>query len=506
MPPCTGVADENRRSATASAAAGQMRRPRNQVARACFGMTALRRTGTINIGAMASLAGAFALFALAALLIVRRQVEFIRLDGLGTLAFRDIIYYPVRAFLEGVSPYDAERYLSRYPAAYAFPPYLPSTLLIHLPFGLLPLGISAVVYDAVLLGLTVLLAFVALRLNGFRASAVPVLLVAALVLFSPSGRENFFLGEVTLQVALAAYLALAYARRKPWISGLGLAVTAFKPTYALPLGLLMLARGDRRAVALGVALALVLNLLVVGALVHDGGSLVTVWNQFQDSVRGFEAAILANDPARSPYRIDGIALIGRVVGHSLSAPQQALVSIGVLAIAAMALRSPILGQPNAPVGLSAGVILTAVLLGFYHQRHDPLVLTLPLVALARRPLAPSLDGHGLRWFLLAPLIVLFCNYAGGYQVLNRLGYLVQVDSVLALAQRPQAVLLASLNGAALVALLLAYVYLAIRATRLARATPDSVGHAAAVPLPVHSPSRAGSGLVARGGPRSPSTE
>ena len=54
------------------------------------------------------------------------------------LDFHSGVYYPVRALLTGENPYDRARFLSLYPVSDGFPPYPPFTLLLHLPFGLLP--------------------------------------------------------------------------------------------------------------------------------------------------------------------------------------------------------------------------------------------------------------------------------------------------------------------------------------------------------------------------------
>src|SRR6188508_1124559 len=39
--------------------------------------------------------------------------------------FQNTIYYPVRAFIDGVNPYDRATYRAHYPAE-TFPPFLPS--------------------------------------------------------------------------------------------------------------------------------------------------------------------------------------------------------------------------------------------------------------------------------------------------------------------------------------------------------------------------------------------
>ena len=51
--------------------------------------------------------------------------------------FASAVYYPTRAFVEGVSRM-MPRYLPRFPTPAPASPYLPGTLLLHLPFGLMP--------------------------------------------------------------------------------------------------------------------------------------------------------------------------------------------------------------------------------------------------------------------------------------------------------------------------------------------------------------------------------
>src|SRR3954471_170693 len=62
-------------------------------------------------------------------------------------------YYPVRALLSGENPYDRERFLSLYPITAGFPPYPLFTLLLHLPFGLLPHTAAEVLYALFTAGL-----------------------------------------------------------------------------------------------------------------------------------------------------------------------------------------------------------------------------------------------------------------------------------------------------------------------------------------------------------------
>src|SRR5262249_25021721 len=75
--------------------------------------------------------------------------------------FRDAVYYPVVAFLDGRNPYDQSAQARTYPVGQPFPPYLPLTLLAHLPFGLLPRAEARHLFLSVVVSLTALLAAVA---------------------------------------------------------------------------------------------------------------------------------------------------------------------------------------------------------------------------------------------------------------------------------------------------------------------------------------------------------
>src|SRR5262249_57031367 len=86
-------------------------------------------------------------------------------------ACRDAVYYPVVASLDGRNPYDQSAQARTYPVGQPFPPYLPLTLLAHLPFGLLPHAEAGDLYLAVLVGLTAVLAALAIARCGLAGTA-----------------------------------------------------------------------------------------------------------------------------------------------------------------------------------------------------------------------------------------------------------------------------------------------------------------------------------------------
>jgi hypothetical protein len=366
--------------------------------------------------------------------------------------FGKTVYYPVRAFLDGANPYDRIHYIAQYPIAGQFSPYLPSTLLLHLPFGLMSQPVAAFWYLVSAVFLTVMLALLSLKFNGLKVSGAAVLLLASLIVLSRPGRQTLLLGQVTLQVVLASYVALYYARRVPRTSGLSLALTLFKPTYGLPLAAFMLIRGDKRAVGWGALFGLLLNLPVTAILARRAGGVGPFAEQLRATFGGFQT-LPWTSPVFSQYRIDATALVGRFVGHAPDAAGQLLVTLVVLGLAAAALHlgwARRVGQED--FAFSAALVCTAVLLCGFHQQYDLLFLTLPFVAAARRCLPPRLNSPRLRWSLLVPFTFLAYDYAASDRALGRLGFGVLKGGQLLLSREFGALVLASLNGLALLTL------------------------------------------------------
>jgi hypothetical protein len=139
----------------------------------------------------------------------------------GLQDFRDAVYYPVRALLDGRNPYDPSDFLANYPVASAFPLYSPALLTLHLPWNLLPHVGAQLSYYFLHLALVPVFAWLALRLAGARGTMTAVLLVSALLLLSRPGHHNAFLGQCTLYAGIGTY-AVLWGRSRPLLAALGL--------------------------------------------------------------------------------------------------------------------------------------------------------------------------------------------------------------------------------------------------------------------------------------------
>jgi len=355
--------------------------------------------------------------------------------------FRNAVYCPAAIFLEGGNPYDRAEFLRFCPMRDAFPLYAPATLLLHAPFGLLSFGTAAVLYFCLTIVLSVAVVFVALRLAGAESPVGKLLLGAGLLLLSRPGQWNLLLGQPALELVLATYAALAWSRRAPMLGGFALAVAAYKPTFGIPLGVLMLVRGDRRAVRVGVLAALILNVAPLAVLIDRAGGLSVFVQDLIRSHRAWEGVI---DPSQQVYNVDAPGFVARLVRHRLGPPTYLVVSLAVLGAAGVALRSLGRREDRMDDRLSGSIICLAMLLSVHHLAYDLVLLVFPVAALAMSAL-PQDFLVSRRRVLLVLVFLLGANY-------------VTTQSALARLERHTGawLVLASLNGALLAGMFLVY--------------------------------------------------
>lgn len=382
----------------------------------------------------------------------------------GLQDFRDAIFYPVVALLDGNNPYDAVAYAGTYPVGNTFPLYPPLTLLVHLPLGLMSYTTAEVAYLLVSALLTLPIAALCLRLAGVQPSWGGVFVVATLILLSRPGYWNLFLGQYAATLALGFYAALYFARTRPGVAALGVTLAMLKPTYGVPLIVLMLAQGHARPVFVGIVSSAVLSAPVAAVIIRNAGGFGSFVRSLQSGQAAFDMDPEVN-PALSTYRVDAVALLSRWIGDPLPLAAEALVLIAVLGVAALAVRHLRSGATvnEAPWNpLAIGVICVAVLLCTYHQPYDLVLLVAPATALATGALTGGLAvPRWQRWTLGLGFAGLAANYLVSGTALGRLSI-----------RGAWWVAVTSLNGLALLVILSIYLGLAFRRQRGALAAQD----------------------------------
>jgi hypothetical protein len=366
--------------------------------------------------------------------------------------FYSAAYYPVHAVLQGQTPYDRDS---------TFPPYAPTHLLMHLPFALLPPRAAAITYFLFTALLTLPLAFLALGLARVKPEPARVVALAAAILLSRPGHWTLLLGQVAILLTVLTYVALVHARTKPTLAGWAIMGALLKPTYGIPLVLLLWAWGHRKIAVLGVGLAALVNLPLLALLAAREGGVGGLMEAALGGYRGWQEIADVN-PATSNTRTDAASLISRFVGAPLSSVEQVLLTASILLLAVAVLR--LLGkQPTRQAdALAVGIIcITTSLIGF-HRGYDLVLLTAPFLA-AAVPGALPLGHRGIRWMLLALYSILALNWIATESVLQR--WQPSGEAWLAVT---------SLNGLCLIVLYLGYLGLGVRyhARILSSPAPD----------------------------------
>ena len=334
-------------------------------------------------------------------------------DAWAMTDFRDTIYYPAVAFLAGRNPYDPSFAVS-YPVQRPLPPYGPLIVLLHLPLALLLVGAAEATYFVVTLALTLAVAGLALRAGDHEAAPWAVLALGFLILASRPGHQNLLLGQCTLEVVLGVYLAFVFARDRPFLAALGVAVTTMKPQFALPLVLMLLVSGERVVVAVGLILAAVLSLAAL--LVGGGAAGLSSWRGAL--ARTGDAA--TGDSFMWYLRID-LGYLARQIAHLTGGGAIDLIAAAlVLVVGAVAVRrARVPGAALAASPLAVTAACLTVLVSMYHLTYDALLLTLPIVALARAR-AAGITSPATRVVLLALLLVPAVNYLATESVIRAL--------------------------------------------------------------------------------------
>ncbi len=325
------------------------------------------------------------------------QLSSSRLD-VGLLTdFRDAIYYPVVALRDGVNPYNVDLYYQHYPVGQEFPLYTPIHLLLNYPLSWLSFATARAVAFGWNLFLVLGFAVAALRLARHRPTIASIFGLATLILLSDPGKFDLRTGQPTLIIAISVYAAL---RALPWmrrtldpdaipvgalafgLGVLGLAVVWSKPTFAIPVTVVLLALGRPRLAVAGAALGAALGAVMLPALIDAAGSFSALVDSWRESAR-----ITSQSPQSklgSGLRID---LGNTFVRITRIRPSEGLAAIGglvVLIAGAWLLRrlhrrDPAHDREELTVTLACLLILVPM----YHVPYDYLLLVGPLVMLAR---------------------------------------------------------------------------------------------------------------------------
>jgi len=337
-------------------------------------------------------------------------------EAQGLCDFHNGIYYPARAVLAGESPY-SDAYAAKYPVARQIPFFSPVILLLHTPLVILPLHLAEALNMLLQIALLFGIACVAAHAAGYRHRLDVALAIAAVMVFTRGGHITLFNGYFTFQLVLATFLAVAWADRRPITSGWMLMIVSAKPTYILPLGFLMLARGNLRALIVGAALSIAGAVVSLGWIayhegngkIRDGASLlIDQIVQTQEVHRSMED----ESPVFSWTRLDVFAIIAKWRGADPGDAPHLAVMFALLAVPMLILwRRKRSGIDDGIAGVTGAILMLALLVSLYHQSYDSLLLTAPIAgAIGLRRSGWQRIGWLPRWTLIALMILPALNY------------------------------------------------------------------------------------------------
>lgn len=378
----------------------------------------------------------------------------------GLCDFHNGVYFPTRAVLAGESPY-SDAYAAKYPVARQIPFFSPVILLLHAPLAILPLHLAETLHFLLQVVLLLVIAGVSAQAAGFRYRLDVALAIAAGLVYTRGGHITFFNGYFTFELVLATFLAVLWADRRAFASGWMLVIVSAKPTYILPLGFLMLARGNFRALLIGAVLSILGTTASLGWIAyHEGhGNLSDGAAVLVDQIvhtQEVHRSMEDESPVHSWTRLDLFAIVAKWSGKDPGELAHLGVMFVLLAIPmAILWRRQRAGIDDGLAGLTGALLTLTMLVSLYHQSYDSLLLTAPIVgALGLRLQQWRCVHWSQRWLLILLMTLPALNYLSTRMFLLRFEFSETVTAVLT-----------SLNGISLAIALLVMCIVAWRGVR-----------------------------------------
>jgi hypothetical protein len=292
---------------------------------------------------------------------------------IGMFDFHNGVYQPALGLRNGVIPYSRDL-VEKYQVARQAPAYSPFVIASHIPLTYLPLHVAEVVYFLMILAMMAIAAWILIREVRPDLAAYGILPILVVMVASRSGHATLLSGYFTMELVLGTLVALSFAESKPWLSAIGILFASGKPTYALPIGIVMLARGNYRALFGGVGLSIIAALIPLVYLADLHG-----WQAIVDSLRTGQEDHLA-DPTEFPVntwtRIDLAAVVCKWLRANPGEPILILAMLGLIAWPAWKLRqSKTDGDSNGATTPSGAVAGLAILTTLYHHAYDALLVS-----------------------------------------------------------------------------------------------------------------------------------
>ncbi|MEM9412173.1 MAG: glycosyltransferase 87 family protein [Planctomycetota bacterium] len=342
----------------------------------------------------------------------------------GFCDFYNGIYYPSQAFLARDNPY-GKGVTEDYPMSRPVPFFSPLVFLIHAPLAMLPQVAASIVYFGCLIAMVVFISRFAFQASQAEAKLGLVSALAACLLASRPGQIAVFNGYFTLELVIGSILAIHYPGKRPGLAVVGLVITSFKPTYAIPMFILMMARGYWRPAIIG---ATVSTVFAIGGLMWIAESTsLTQCIQIALDAQSSHHEFSNLWPVNTWTRIDLVCVFAKWLGAN---PGDSLQLIGMVLIVLLPCvlllrierQNRLAGdEPFSAAGPIGAICMLAMLVSLYHHFYDALILVVPAVGIL---LFKNNEWRNFskfnRWLLFSLLVVPFVNYFSAKAILRKL--------------------------------------------------------------------------------------
>ncbi len=341
----------------------------------------------------------------------------------GLCDFHNAVYFPGLAYARGENPYSST-YAAKYPVNREMSPYSPLLLPFSAVMGVLPLRLAEFVWYATNVTLILVLSAALLHIAGSRINATRVLLLSSLILATRVGQSNQILGQFGLYFTLLTLVAVRWARSNQNLSAIGVALASIKPTFGIPLVLMMLSGQKLRPAILGLLIATVgATLSFSWILLHEPFEVLASFVQSHDAIASDQDV----DPDSAWMRTDLTSVLARNLGLP-SGLKMELLGMTIILIPACILLWKLskIGNSCVTHSLEQAIVLSAIPMCIYHLSYDLLVV-MPAVALGLSGQTFPKHKHSTAFqiafvaFMTIPLV----NYLSAYSVMERL----QIDGL-----------------------------------------------------------------------------
>ena len=376
---------------------------------------------------------------------------------LGFCDFHNGVYFPTKAWLQGDIPY-SQHYADNYPVMRQIPLFSPLLFITHVPIALLPLNVAEGFYFVAMLCMILASAkiifasiqknyqFSKPNLTHFKWLGIGTAVLG--ILLSRPAQTTLLSGYFTFELTLGTLLIFYFDDKRSWVASLALAYSSIKPTFAIPLGILLLAMGRFPVVLRGTLLAAVgafVGVLWMAMHVSDqqlnGGGPGGGQGLADKAMAVVDSMLNSQDvhrnqnwsrPAVSWTRIDLYGLYAKWTRTDPGDAAHLMVMLLLLAPVSYLLWVARKREPNPGLlGLSTAVAILSISVSMYKHVYDAIpMLAVGIAALASCAAPWNQIPKGIR--LLMAVLALFplYNYTSTRMFLNRLPQSQVVTDVL----------------------------------------------------------------------------